>query len=691
VTNNLVMISVDDLFAYQKFRTTFGVEIQTPNMDRLSALGTTFDAAYVATPLCGPSRAAILTGQTPFETGVLVNWDTSKFDRAELLPTALHDAGMVTALFGKVFHSYPAAEYAEGMIDILVEPTGLGRKTSEFDGGEIALGEPADAAYADYITIQNSIDVVNDYAGGNAPFAIMAGLRRPHKPWDVPQRYYDLYPIEDIIAAGYPDEFLATLPPFALQFGNGETPRGSAAKAIQAYLASVSFADAQIGRLLDTLDEKGLWDTTTVVLWSDHGYSLGDHDHWGKFTLWEEAANSPLIIAHPGQDQAGLHVTTPVSFTQIFATVTDLLGIEAPESVTAPSFAGLIDVSFGPYSGGPVLTTIFGSLSMRWGDFRFIRYEDGSLELYDLTIDPGQTINLAANPDQDALVATCLQTMREVALEQGAIFDDDGQQLIGGVGSDRLIAKSEVVLCAGGDGDDTYFIENGTTVIEMAGAGVDSVVMRAGLGSANVRYVLPDNVEDYQDGIGIDSSNVRGNSLSNALTGKDGISILYGMKGDDVIFGNRGEDRLYGGTGGDWLFGGRENDFLFGGHGNDLLEGGLGDDVFIAGKGNDLIETGSGPDRVIIRPGDGREIVANISAVDGMTPLSACFDPSKDVLVFDGFTFSDAAEVLDLFVDRRNGAFLEAEGMKLMLWGISSADLTAACIEVTPTALDPGL
>ena len=682
MADNLVMISVDDLFAYQKFRHTFGVEIMTPNMDRLAGQGTIFDNAYAATPLCGPSRAAILTGQTPFETGIMENVDYYNLDRSELLPTILHDAGMTTALFGKIFHSYPEPEYAEGMLDITEEPSGIGNKV---DGGAVG---PGAEDYADFITIQNAIDMLNDHAGDDTPFALMAGLRRPHLPWIVPQEYYDLYPVEDIVAAGYPDDFFATLPPFALQFLKADEPNQSVARAIQGYLASVTFADAQIGRLLDTLDAQGLWDTTTVVLWSDHGYHLGDHDNWGKFTLWEEAANAPLIIVDPDQDQAGVHVDTAVSLSQIFATLTDLLGLATPASVTNPSFAGLIDSSFGPYTGGPVLTTVFGSLGMRWGDLRFIRYEDGSVELYDLSTDPGQTINLAVNPAQAALVTACLDTLRAAASAQGALFDDVSGELTGGTGDDRLIARNDVTHATGGDGDDIYFINQSIDVVEETDGGFDTAVLRAGSNGSTVRYVLPQNVEGYSDGIGVDLARIRGNAADNTMIGSDGRSIFQGLDGHDNLQGGKGDDNLFGGSGADTILGGADNDLLLGGRGNDLLKDVVGSDVFHGGKGDDRIASGVGPDRIIFRPNDGADMIADFSVLDGRTPLAADFDPSKDVLVFDGFAFANAAEVLAAFSDFPDGAVLVAEGFKLTLWGISATDLTAACIELIPPPLD---
>ncbi|MEL6234374.1 MAG: sulfatase-like hydrolase/transferase, partial [Pseudomonadota bacterium] len=552
---NAILISIDDLFNHVRYRDKFGVEVHTPNIDRLAAMGTFFEQAYATTPVCSPSRATIVTGQSMFETGIFGNAeDFYKFiDVQDTIFAAYKTAGYTTVANGKIFHSTALEPgYASGIIDRTTNPTGLNNETFgiPFGSGPAPAGTP-DSAFWDYDVVSNAIEFLNSNAAA-APYFLTVGLVRPHYPTIAPQSYFDLYPLEDIIDAGISPEGLA-LPDFARQFLKDNDPPSATATRIQAYLASVSFADAQLGRLFEAMDEGGHWDDTTVLLFSDHGFQLGDRDFFGKFTLWEEAANAPLIVYDPDQATAGRTVETPISLNQIFPTMTELSGIATPSSVTAQSFAALVDPSLGSHQAKPALTFINGSVGMRDGDLRLIRYEDGSLELYDVAADPQQAVNLAADPANRSLLIEALRSLRDAARDEQIRLVGETEELVFGAGGEAIIATGAGRLI-GGLGDDAYFIEAGAIPVETRNGGEDMVVFRASEARDVWQYWLPAHIENLTVGIGVNEMTVMGNNLGNRIVAnnsRDASLTVNAGFGDDSVFGSLGEDTLIGAGGDD--------------------------------------------------------------------------------------------------------------------------------------------
>jgi serralysin len=681
---NVLLISVDDLFNYQKFRTTFGVEIQTPNLDRLAAQGAFMENAYAATPLCNPSRATIMTGRSPFETRMFSNAeDQYRFiDPAQTLPAAFAAAGHATGSVGKVFHGPTVApDFAAGIIDENMTSSGLLREDFglPFRSGA-APPDVVDADFWDYRTV----DVAAGFLAArdpDRPFFLQVGFSRPHIPMVVPEAWFDLYPIEEIVAAGFPDAVNDALPDFAKQFLS-PTPDETLAARIQAYLASISFVDAQLGRLLDAMDAGGHMENTTVLLFSDHGYHQGDRDSYGKFTLWEEAANAPVIVVDPDQDEAGRTISQPVNLNQIFATLTDLAGIATPGSVTAPSFAGLIDSDLGPVQDRPVLTTIYGNLSMRAGDYRLIRYEDGALELYDLAADPRQLVNLALDRTANGpLVAGMLQTLRDAGREEGIRFSLNLDILNGDARDETLIPGNAVGTVAGGAGDDLYFILPDTVVVEFEGEGRDMVVLRSNLVDTSLAYTLPDHVEDLGVGVGVDAVTLTGNDLDNRIVAAQrSAATIDGGGGDDSVFGSLLDDSISGGTCDDELHGFRGNDLLRGLAGDDYLSGELGDDTLAPGKGTDTAQGGPGADTFYFRPDQGTTFIAQAAATDPTVLVRRDFTPGEDLIVLADFAFASSGQALMAFRDTEIGAELDAEGTRIVLFGVSTAELERSSV-----------
>jgi arylsulfatase A-like enzyme len=238
------------------------------------------------------------------------------------------------------------------------------------------------------------------------PFFLAAGMFRPHIPWFVPRKYFDMYPLEDVIVPTIKDDDLSDLPPIAWKFALNEHSRhdllvstGNWKRAVQAYLACITFSDAQIGRMLDALESGPNRDDTVVVFWSDHGYHLGEKWHWHKQALWQRATHVPLIFAGPGTGRAGSRCDRPVSLIDIYPTLTELAGLSQRERLDGLSLRGLLLDPASPRERPALSTFLRGNHAVTAERWRYIRYNDGAEELYDRRQDPQEWVNQAGRAD----------------------------------------------------------------------------------------------------------------------------------------------------------------------------------------------------------------------------------------------------------------------------------------------------
>ena len=237
------------------------------------------------------------------------------------------------------------------------------------------------------------------------PLLLTVGLFKPHMPWNVPRKYFDLHPLDKIVLPEAPPEDLDDIPPAGVKIAapNGDHKQilesGRWKEAVQAYLAAISFADVQIGRLLDALDQSPERDNTIIVLWGDHGWHLGEKQHWRKFTLWEEATRAPLIWVVPGVTKPGTASDRTVDFMSIYPTLTDLAGIPTPEHVEGKSLRPLLIDPQAEWSQPAITTFGFNNHAVRTEGWRYIRYANGDEELYDEIADPKEWTNLANRPE----------------------------------------------------------------------------------------------------------------------------------------------------------------------------------------------------------------------------------------------------------------------------------------------------
>ena len=412
---NLAIIYIDDLFTYRLFRHSFGQEILTPNLDRLCETATVFDAAYAFTPVCGPSRAGSMTGWSPFQSGVHANSGQEWYDyipTRDNLSAVIKRAGFHVVHAGKIMHGYlnQPPEQQRQMHDEVM-PRGNFYPWYATEAREVIFPSPLgiesyegfDHDFYDARVSTYAIEALGRMTA-DKPFAIFAGYQHPHTRYMAPKQFYDMYDHARMVAPtswSYGD--LPRPSDYAAQFmGDGTVWPEKNMEAwqhhIRAYLACISHVDHEIGRFLSALDSSPFRDDTAVVVLSDHGYHVGDHDIWGKFTLWEEAARTPLIVRAAGQTTASV-VDQPVTLMDIFPTCLDLIGEAIPSRINGQSLVPLLAGGSGTYENRGALTAVYGSTGIRFGDYRYIIYPNGDEELYNVVSDPGQSRNLVGTDE----------------------------------------------------------------------------------------------------------------------------------------------------------------------------------------------------------------------------------------------------------------------------------------------------
>lgn len=340
---NILFIAVDDLRNWVNYNSDYAGTVHTPNIDALAAVSTRYLNAYATVPHCVGSRTSVLMGMSPASHQITTpNWGLGPevqaiyFNPAILsLPQVLSQNGYYTASTGKVFHrSLPSRWDEAGPTNNPVyNPFDPGPDNTYFNPGVQSPFE----VHPDQATANWAVDFVSNYAG-TEPFFLAVGFQLPHVPWVVPQWAYDLYPIEEIVPSTPIPDDLADEPPAAVSLVDPPNNAlsqfelieyaGKAADYTRAYLASISHTDAMVGQLLAALAASPYANNTDVILWSDHGFHLGEKFHWGKNTLWDQSVKVPLLVSSPGNpNYPASDVTSPVSLLDLAPTVLELAGL----------------------------------------------------------------------------------------------------------------------------------------------------------------------------------------------------------------------------------------------------------------------------------------------------------------------------------------------------------------------------
>lgn len=402
---NVLFIAVDDL---NDWIGCLGNHpgIKTPNLDRLAARGTLFANAHCAAPACNPSRVALLTGMRPSTTGIYTNYQPWRphLPDAVTLPQHFIAGGYDVTGCGKIFHGrylddaswqkyFKQSNDPKPSEDVLNDP--------HSHAGGIVWGElnVSDEQMSDYKMASWTIGQLSREL--DKPFFLACGIYRPHMPWQVPREYYEMYPLDSVQLPKVKENDLTDVPPAGVQMAKPQGDHATIERtdnwrhAVQAYMASITFADAQVGRVLDALDASPHAKNTIIVLWGDHGWHLGEKEHWRKFALWERATKAPLMIVAPGITKPGSVVHQPVDFVNVYPTLCDLCDLPRGEHLEGWSMRPLLADPKASWDHVALTTHGRNNHAVRDARWRYIRYADGGEELYDHESDPNEWTNLA--------------------------------------------------------------------------------------------------------------------------------------------------------------------------------------------------------------------------------------------------------------------------------------------------------
>ena len=439
---NVLLIVLDDLSVRLG---SYGYDVKTPNIDRLAGMGRRFERAYSQVAMCSPSRASFLSGWRPERINLWSNDEPVREHIRGAVPLQehFHATGYYTARVGKVYHSRWESEFQWDLSESLPAPVEQAAEAQESPGpaedrsasrqerdsesmaeGSVAhwwlMTDDKDEEEPDGQRARRVAQLLEEHRAG--PFFIAAGFAKPHLRWVAPRKYFEMYPPEGIRLPQEPADDADDIPLIAVAnalierpglFLTGKEPELDAEmrkRAIAAHNACVSFVDAQLGVVLEAMDRLKLWDSTMVVLLGDHGFHLGEHRGlWRKDTLFEEALQTPLIIAGPGVSKPGAPTRAIVELLDLYPTLVELAHLARPGGVQGTSLVPLLK---DPEAKGRDAAFSFRRCyppqlgrSMRTERYRFTEWPDGSQELYDLSSDPRELTNLVRSPERSSTVA----------------------------------------------------------------------------------------------------------------------------------------------------------------------------------------------------------------------------------------------------------------------------------------------
>jgi len=421
---NILFITIDDM---NDWTTVFDKNnpIQIPNIEKLAERGVFFPRAYCSSPACNPSRASVMTGTRPHKTGIYGNssdW-RGALPKIKTIQRYFKENGYFVCGSGKIFHHHKDwafhdnASFDEYLMISINEPypdkklNGLGWYGSRnTDWG----AWPEDIKKtADYRTAQYAIQKLNQKF--DQPFFLNIGIYKPHSPFFAPQEFFDKYPSNNMVMPQIPEDDMDDLPEGAKNllkptgwFWNGmikaQKQNSNAYKDyVQAYQACASFADEMIGKIISALDKSPYKDNTIIVLWSDHGFHLGEKEHFEKFALWEKTTHIPFIIIAPGLTKPNTIIEKPVDMTTIYPTLCELCGLEIPDYADGISLVSLLKDKTTEIPPA-LMTYMKGNHAIRTERWRYIQYADGTEELYDHKNDPNEWNNVALKEENKKVI-----------------------------------------------------------------------------------------------------------------------------------------------------------------------------------------------------------------------------------------------------------------------------------------------
>ena len=417
---NILLISLDDAVAYWRYKAIFGAELHTPNLDRICAQSTAFQNAYCQAPICSPSRASFMSGKSPHQSGVTGS-DKNYFDKItpqEMWPYRLKQKGYFCSSGGKIMRGFVPLPgeihkvlYSDRRRRFTTDRRKMYKGPEEarsietermsfggFRGGLATVNEADDIWYYDH-QVADSAEVFLNKHPADKPFYREVGFSGPHGPWTTPKRFKEMYDTRTIKQPkAWREGFDENAYMSALTTANIDNTRVKQwQKSVRNYFSALTHTDQHLGRVWDALKASRHADNTIVILLSDHGFHLGERNLFRKHTLWEQVANVPLIIHDPEHPVAQV-VSDPVALLDVGPTVMDYLDLPPLRGCVGQSLRPQMNLERAPDRAVP--TFFHNNAALRKGKYRFIRYEDGSTQFYDLSNDWWQTRDLGPeHPD----------------------------------------------------------------------------------------------------------------------------------------------------------------------------------------------------------------------------------------------------------------------------------------------------
>jgi arylsulfatase A-like enzyme len=423
---NVLFLMVDDLCDWTGYLGGHS-QIRTPNLDSLASVGVRFSNAYTTVSLSNPSRAALFTGLLPRTTGIYNNKNDMATSpvvaAATLMPEHFHNNGYKTLCAGKVFHTKPEQTKWNSMWDDLSHVDGgYGPAVNKNKGGIVLnpdivwtkwqVWDGPDSDFPDVVNADHVVKFLSQYH--SKPFFAAVGMYRPHAPYTVPRRFYEMYDKQSVIVPELPADDLDDVSPYALTYAypnfcdaRSQLPQwkadGTWKDLVRGYMAAVTFADYNIGRILKALRQSEYADNTIIVLCGDNGFHHGEKQRFSKMSLWREANHVPLIICYPGGHQ-DCEVEDPVSLLDLYPTLCDLCDLPAVPGLEGNNITPLVENPDMSWDKPSVSNYLPGNYTVHYKNWNYLRYNDGSAELYDISTDEDELHNLVSDPQHADLI-----------------------------------------------------------------------------------------------------------------------------------------------------------------------------------------------------------------------------------------------------------------------------------------------
>ncbi|KAA5546008.1 sulfatase [Roseiconus nitratireducens] len=414
---NVLLIAIDDLNDWVGCLNGHP-DTRTPNIDRLAARGTLFTNAHCQAPICNPSRTSVMYGVRPSTSGIYMNgplpWNVDHMNQLTTMPRWFAKHGYDTATTGKIYHGSrlpkddfdlvgPRPGQRLKDLDVRIVNTFPQDKPGLWDFGPQDYDE---GLFQDHVDASWAIEQLSQDA--QKPFFLTVGFYRPHVPFYSPRRIYEMLSRDQVTLPDVKQDDWSDIPAIAADVTANRAPpphswfveENQWKPAVQAYLACIRWTDQQVGRLLDALDGSPHADNTIVVLYSDHGFHLGEKSRWTKFSLWERSTHVPLIIVAP-EKPAGQRCSRPTELLSIYPTLVELCELPVNDRVEGRSVVPLLSDASADWPYLAVTTHGKDNHAVRSDRYRYIRYHDGSEELYDMVSDPQEWNNLVAGKLSD--------------------------------------------------------------------------------------------------------------------------------------------------------------------------------------------------------------------------------------------------------------------------------------------------